>query len=98
MCMARLQQASRSCGADSSHGVALAGRTPVDARDRVGSGPVFTFTDTARCKELTNMYYDDKEPIAIGDLKAFAEQTRQLRSTVTAARNNDGRWENKEKL
>lgn len=63
------------------------------------SGPVFTFADTARCRELSNMYYDDKEPIAIGDLKAFVEQTRQLRSTVTAARNSpDGRWENKENL
>ena len=63
------------------------------------TGPLFVFADTERCRELSNMYYNDKEPIAIGDLKAFVEQTRQLRSTVTAARNSpDGRWENKENL
>jgi len=61
------------------------------------TGPLFVFENTERCRELSNLYYNDPEPIAIGDLKAFVDQTKLLRTTVTAARSSpDQRWENKE--
>jgi hypothetical protein len=60
------------------------------------TGPVFTFTDTERCRELTGVYYDS-EPIAIGDLKAFVDITKAIRTTITAAQKNiTKRWEKEE--
>lgn len=62
------------------------------------TGPVFTFTDTERCRELTGVYYDS-EPIAIGDLKAYIETTKQLKTTITVAQKSDSKkWEKEESV
>jgi hypothetical protein len=63
--------------------------------EQTPSGPVFMFSEVAKCRELSDLFYADAEPIAIGDLKAFIAVLKSIRTSINKANESEeGLWAN----